>query len=69
MLRDLEAAQDRALDGFVVQISHLVGAGKRVFVLLETPSSNIYDPETLMPTGWRRLLVGRQFRKARHGRK
>jgi peptidoglycan/LPS O-acetylase OafA/YrhL len=57
MLRDSEAAQDRALDGFAALISHLVGAGKRVFVLLETPSSNIYDPETLMPTGWRRLLA------------
>jgi peptidoglycan/LPS O-acetylase OafA/YrhL len=56
-LRDSEAAQDRALDNFAALISHLVGAGKRVFVLLETPSSNIYDPETLMPTGWRRLLA------------
>ena len=57
LLRDSEAAQDRALDNFAALISHLVGAGKRVFVLLETPSSNIYDPETLMPTGWRRLLA------------
>jgi peptidoglycan/LPS O-acetylase OafA/YrhL len=57
VLRDSEAAQDRALDKFAALISHLVGAGKRVFVLLETPSSNIYDPETLMPTGWRRLLA------------
>jgi len=57
VLRDSEAAQDRALANFAALISHLVGAGKRVFVLLETPSSNIYDPETLMPTGWRRLLA------------
>jgi peptidoglycan/LPS O-acetylase OafA/YrhL len=57
VLRNSEAAQDRALDKFAALISHLVGAGKRVFVLLETPSSNIYDPETLMPTGWRRLLA------------
>jgi|SRR5579862_8518372 len=57
VLRDSEAAQDRALNSFAALISHLVGAGKRVFVLLETPSSNIYDPETLMPTGWRRLLA------------
>ena len=57
LLRDSEAAQDRALDNFSALISHLVGAGKRVFVLLETPSSNTYDPATLMPTGWRRLLA------------
>jgi peptidoglycan/LPS O-acetylase OafA/YrhL len=56
-LRDSEAAQDRALGKFAALISHLVHAGKRVFVLLETPSGNIYDPETSMPTGWRRLLV------------
>jgi hypothetical protein len=57
LLRDSEAAQDRALDNFSALVSHLVRAGKRVFVLLETPSSNIYDPATLMPTGWRRLLA------------
>ena len=44
LLRDSEAAQDRALGNFAALISHLVDAGKRVFVLLETPSSNIYDP-------------------------
>jgi peptidoglycan/LPS O-acetylase OafA/YrhL len=48
-LRDSEAAQDRALSKFAALISHLVNAGKRVFVLLETPSGNIYDPETSMP--------------------
>jgi hypothetical protein len=57
LLRDSEAAQERAIDNFAALISHLVGAGKRVFVLLETPSSNKYDPERLMPTGWRRLLA------------
>ena len=57
LLRDSEAAQDRALANFSALIVHLVGAGKRVFVLLETPTSNTYDPETLMPTGWRRLLT------------
>jgi peptidoglycan/LPS O-acetylase OafA/YrhL len=57
LLRDSEAAQDHALDNFSALISHLVRAGKRVFVLLETPSSNLYDPPTLMPTGWRRLLA------------
>jgi peptidoglycan/LPS O-acetylase OafA/YrhL len=56
LLQDSGAAQDRALDNFAALISRLVGAGKRVFVLLETPSSDIYDPEKLMPTGWRRLL-------------
>jgi peptidoglycan/LPS O-acetylase OafA/YrhL len=56
-LRDSEAAQDRALSKFAALISHLVNAGKRVFVLLETPSGNVYDPESIMPTGWRRLLV------------
>jgi hypothetical protein len=55
-LRNSEAAQDRALGNFAALISHLVRAGKKVFVLLETPSSDIYDPEKLMPTGWRRLL-------------
>jgi peptidoglycan/LPS O-acetylase OafA/YrhL len=57
VLRDSEAAQDRALGNFAALISHLVGAGKRVFVLLETPSGRAYDPETLMPTGWDRLLA------------
>jgi len=57
LLRDSEATQDRALDNFSALISHLVNAGKKVFVLLETPSSNVYDPATLMPTGWRRLLA------------
>ena len=57
LLRESEAAQDRALNNFSALISHLVNAGKEVFVLLETPSSNIYDPATLMPTGWRRLLA------------
>ena len=56
LLRDSEAVQDRALGNFAALISHLVHAGKRVFVLLETPSSDIYDTEKLMPTGWRRLL-------------
>lgn len=56
LLRDSEAAQDRALGNFAALISHLVDAGKRVFVLLETPSSNAYDPMKMMPIGWRRLL-------------
>jgi peptidoglycan/LPS O-acetylase OafA/YrhL len=57
LLQESEAAQDRALANFGALISHLVGAGKRVFVLLETPSSNTYDPIKMMPTGWRRLLA------------
>ena len=57
LLRDSEVVQDRALANFSALISHLVSAGKGVFVLLETPSSNIYDPATLMPTGWHRLLT------------
>ena len=57
LLQDSEGAKDRALGNFAALISHLVGTGKRVFVLLETPSSNIYDPTTMMPTGWHRLLT------------
>jgi hypothetical protein len=57
LLRDSEAAQDRALDNLAALILRLTKVGKRVFVLLETPSSSIYDPATLMPTGWRRLLA------------
>jgi peptidoglycan/LPS O-acetylase OafA/YrhL len=57
LLRDSEVAQDRALGNFAALIFHLVDAGKRVFVLLETPSSNAYDPIKMMPTGWRRLLA------------
>jgi peptidoglycan/LPS O-acetylase OafA/YrhL len=57
LLRDSEAAQDRALGNFGTLISHLVRVGKRVFVILETPSSRVYDPMTLMPTGWHRLLA------------
>jgi hypothetical protein len=56
-LRDSEAAQDRALSKFSALISHLINAGKRVFVLLETPSGNVYDPEASMPSGWSRLLI------------
>ena len=56
-LRDSEAVQDRALGKFAALIAHLVKAGKRVFVLLETPSGNVYDPQSIMPTGWRRLLA------------
>jgi peptidoglycan/LPS O-acetylase OafA/YrhL len=56
-LRDSEATQNRALSKFAALISHLVNAGKRVFVLLETPSGNVYDPEASMPTGWLRLLA------------
>jgi peptidoglycan/LPS O-acetylase OafA/YrhL len=56
-LRDSEAAQDRALSKFAALVSHLVDSGKRVFVLLETPSGNVYDPEASMPTGWLRLLA------------
>jgi hypothetical protein len=56
-LRDSKAAQDRALSKFAALISHLFDAGKRAFVLLETPSGNVYDPEASMPTGWLRLLA------------
>jgi SGNH domain (fused to AT3 domains) len=57
LLRDSEAVQGRALDNLAALISHLVHAGKRIFVLLETPSSDKYDPKKLAPTGWRRLLA------------
>jgi peptidoglycan/LPS O-acetylase OafA/YrhL len=56
LLRDSVAAQARALGNFSDLISHLVKSGKRVFVLLETPSSGRYDPETMLPTGWHRLI-------------
>ena len=56
LLRDSEAVQDRAIGNFAALISHLVNGGKRVFVLLETPSSSVYDPTTMMPAGWHRLL-------------
>ena len=70
LLRDSEAAQDRALANFGALISHLVNAGKRVFVLLETPSSNIYDPETY-DADWMASTcsLARKFQKPRHGRK
>jgi hypothetical protein len=61
LLRDSEAVRDRAIGNFAALISHLVNAGKRVFVLLETPSSNVYDPTTMMPTGWHRLLARPQI--------
>jgi peptidoglycan/LPS O-acetylase OafA/YrhL len=51
-----EAAQDRAVANFSSVISHLVASGKRVFVLLETPSGWVYDPAASIPTGWHRLL-------------
>ena len=57
LLRDSEAAQDRALGNFAALISHLVDSGKRVFVLLETPSGNTYNPTKMLPTGWHRLLA------------
>jgi peptidoglycan/LPS O-acetylase OafA/YrhL len=55
-LPDSEAAQDRAIGNFAALISRLVNNGKRVFVLLETPSSEAYDPETMLPSGWNRLF-------------
>jgi peptidoglycan/LPS O-acetylase OafA/YrhL len=61
LLRDSAVVQDRALGNFGTLVSHLVSAGKRVFVLLETPSSNVYDPGTMMPTGWHRLLAHPQI--------
>jgi peptidoglycan/LPS O-acetylase OafA/YrhL len=57
LLQDSEAAQDRALANFAALISHLVDSGKRVFVLLETPSGNAYNPTRMLPTGWHRLLA------------
>jgi SGNH domain (fused to AT3 domains) len=57
LLKDSDAVQNRALGNFATLVSHLVHAGKKVFVLLDTPSSDVYDPEKLMPAGWRRLLA------------
>jgi peptidoglycan/LPS O-acetylase OafA/YrhL len=57
LFRDSEAVRGRALDKFSALISHLVALDKKVFVLLETPSGAIYDPEKIMPTGWGRLLA------------
>jgi peptidoglycan/LPS O-acetylase OafA/YrhL len=51
-----QAARERALAKFESLIFDLVKADKRVFVILETPSGIAYNPETYLPTGWRRLL-------------
>lgn len=51
-----EKAQEHALRNFVALISGLVKSGKRVFVLLETPTYIAYDPARMLPTGWARLL-------------
>jgi peptidoglycan/LPS O-acetylase OafA/YrhL len=56
-LPDAEDARDRAIGNLAVLILQLVNNGKRVFVLLETPSSEAYDPETMLPPGWQRLLA------------
>ena len=56
LLRDSNAEREQALTKFEHLIFNLVKAGKRVFVILETPTSPVYDPETMLPTGWHRLL-------------
>jgi peptidoglycan/LPS O-acetylase OafA/YrhL len=55
-LEDSQIAREKALANFSGLISDLVKAGKKVFVILETPTSSVYDPETMLPTGWYRLL-------------
>ena len=55
-LRDSEAARQHALDNFADLVSQLVKAGKRVFVILETPTGAAYEPERMLPTGWSRLV-------------
>jgi peptidoglycan/LPS O-acetylase OafA/YrhL len=55
-LEGSQIAREQALANFASLISDLIKAGKKVFVILETPTSSVYDPETMLPTGWHRLL-------------
>jgi peptidoglycan/LPS O-acetylase OafA/YrhL len=56
LLRKSEIVRDQAFRNFSALISGLVKSGKRVFVILETPLSPVFQPERLLPTGWNRLL-------------
>jgi peptidoglycan/LPS O-acetylase OafA/YrhL len=56
LLRDSEAVRQHALSNFALLLSQLVKAGKRVFVILETPTGMVYEPETMLPTGRARLF-------------
>jgi peptidoglycan/LPS O-acetylase OafA/YrhL len=56
LLRDSKAATQHALDNFAHLISRLVKAGKRVFVILETPTGAAYAPVTMLPIGFGRLI-------------
>jgi len=55
-LKDSQSAREQVLAKFASLIVDLIMSGKNVFVILETPTSLVYDPETMLPTGWRRLL-------------
>jgi peptidoglycan/LPS O-acetylase OafA/YrhL len=55
-LKDSQSAREQVLAKFASLIVDLIRSGKNVFVILETPTSLVYDPETMLPTGWRRLL-------------
>jgi len=55
LLYSSEVARERAFTKLASLISRLVASGKRVFVILETPSSPAFDPERMLPTGWARL--------------
>lgn len=56
LLMNSEVAKEHAFRNFAALISQLVKSGKRVFVLLETPAYQAYDPTGMLPTGWGRLL-------------
>jgi hypothetical protein len=56
LLRDSEIARKHAIRNLVALISHLIQSGKRVFIILETPTSRKFEPEKMLQTGWDRLF-------------
>jgi hypothetical protein len=50
------SASEQALHNFADLISRLVQSGKTVFIILETPTGQAYEPSKILPTGWKRLL-------------
>jgi peptidoglycan/LPS O-acetylase OafA/YrhL len=56
LLRDSETARKHAMRNLVALMSRLVQSGKRVFIILETPTSWKFEPQKMLPTGWDRLF-------------
>jgi peptidoglycan/LPS O-acetylase OafA/YrhL len=55
LLRQSEEARDHAFNNLGTMVTELVQSGKSVFLILETPTSNAFDPAGMLPKGLNRL--------------